>query len=464
MAYMNFDLTPKKTDPIKTKYRTIKTPIPVPESIPILKSLRKHEPISMSGQPLVVWDRASGFSVFDAYGNKWIDFSSGVLVANSGHLPLEMKRALTGQINSGMIHSYCFPNEPRALLVEKLKKIAPKGMDKVFLLTTGAEATENTIKLAKTYGMVKGGDKKNIIVTFSGAFHGRTMGSQLAGGIPSLKDWMGDLSSGLGGTFIQVPFPDGYRFEQTDFSVFEETLKEKGVRPENVCGVMIEAYQGGIAGFYPDAYIKALRRWCDKYKALFIDDEVQSGFGRTGKFFAIEHYGVTPDIICLGKGMSGGLPISAVIGNSKFMDIYGPGEMTSTHSGNPLTCRAALTSIEIIENKRLVENSSKMGKIFHQELEKIQKDNPDIIGRVQGRGLLAAMLMVKKGTKEPDHPLAFSIVEKCIQKGVMLYAPLGPGGGTVKMNPPLVITNEALREGISVVSEAVKEAKDELRR
>ena len=459
MAYMNYELVPKKTERISTTYRRIKTDIPVPESIPILKELRKYEPISMSGQPLVIWDNAEGFAVQDRWGNRWIDFSSGVLVANCGHLPPDMKRALVDQINSGMIHSYCFPNEPRSRLVKKMVEIAPKGMDKVFLLTTGAEATENAIKLARTWGMKTSGPKKNVIVTFTGSFHGRTLGAQLAGGIPALKEWIGELDP----TFVQVPFPDGYRFTDTSFDIFEKTLKEKGITGDRVCGVMMESYQGGIAGFYPEQYVKKLRKWCDSAGALLIDDEVQAGFGRSGKLFSIEHYGVVPDIICCGKGMSGGLPISAVIGNSKVMDVYGPGEMTSTHSGNPLTCRAALASIEMIEKKKLVKNAERMGQILHRELGKIQKEHADIIGRVQGRGLLAAMLLVKRGTKDPDHPLAFAVVEKCIQRGVMLYAPLGPGGGTVKINPPLIISEEPLMEGLSVVGEAVRLARKELK-
>ncbi len=458
MAYKNFELTPKKTEKIETKYRKIVTEIPVEESLPLLKDLRKYEPISMSGQPLIIWDNASNFTVTDPYGNKWIDFSSGVLVANAGHLPPEMKSGLISQIESGMIHSYCFPNEPRAKLVKKLVEIAPKGMDKVFLLTPGAEATENAIKLAKTWGRHIGGDDKDIIVTFEGSFHGRTMGAQLAGGIKPLKEWIGKLDP----TFVQVPFPDGYFFTDTDFSVFTDTLKKLGVDGKRVAGVMIEAYQGGIAGFYPDDYVKSLREWCDKNGALLIDDEVQAGFGRSGKLFSIEHYGVVPDIICVGKGMGGGLPISAVIGNSKFMDLYGPGEMTSTHSGNPLTCTASLVSIEILERKNLVENSRKLGEILDSELKKIMEKHPDRIGAINGKGLLKAIMFTERvtenGKKKPDHTLAFSVVEKCIQKGVMLYAPLGPGGGTVKMNPPLMIEGDALLEGLSVFAEAIQES------
>jgi len=222
---------------------------------------------------------------------------------------------------------------------------------------------------------------------------------------------------------------------------------------------MLEAYHSGIAGFYPEQYMKKLKAWCDDAGALLIDDEVQAGFGRSGRFFSIEHYKIAPDIICCGKGMSGGLPIAAVIGSSRFMDYYGPGEMTSTHSGNPLTCCSALTSIDIMEKEGLVENSRLMGEVLHEKLGELQKDNPDVIGKVSGKGLVAALLMVKPNTKEPFHELAFRIVEHSVQKGLMLYAPLGPGGGTVKMNPPLMITEEALLEGVSVLTEATAQAR-----
>jgi 4-aminobutyrate aminotransferase-like enzyme len=204
--------------------------------------------------------------------------------------------------------------------------------------------------------------------------------------------------------------------------------------------------------------MKKLRRWCTENKVLLIDDEVQAAFGRTGRMFAIEHYGIEPDIICCGKGISSGLPLSAVLGRSEFMDLYGPGEMTSTHSGNPLICRAALKSIELIINEDLPGRSAKLGEIFHRELNKIKDAYSDVIGAVKGKGLLAGILFRKAGTKEPNGELAFKVVEKCFQKALMVYAPLGPGGGTVKFNPPLIIAEDAMLEGVSVFQEAVEEA------
>ena len=453
MAYLTFDFFPRDVKKIKTKYREIRTAIPNPQSVPVLQQLQKYEPRSMGGQPPIVWHRAEGFSVWDEYGNRWIDFSSGVLVANCGHLREEVKQEIVAQLEQGLIHNYCFPNVPRAKLNKKLISLAPEGFDKCFLLTTGAEAVENALKLARTYGRKIGGDRKIGIVSFENSFHGRTLGAQMAGGFASLKEWIVNLDK----DFHQVPFPDGYINEDTSFESFESALEAKGVTPDMIAAVITEAYQGGTAGFADVEYMQELRQWCTKNKVLLIDDEVQAGFGRTGRMFAIEHYGIEPDIICCGKGISGGLPLSAVLGKSEFMDLYGPGEMTSTHSGNPLICRAALKSIELIIKEDLVGRSAGLGEIFHRELNKIKDTYSDIIGAVKGKGLLAGILFRKAGTKQPDGEIAFKVVEKCFQKGLMVYAPLGPGGGTVKINPPLIIAEDAMLEGVLVFQEAVEE-------
>ena len=453
MAHLAFDFVPREVKKVKTKYRQIRTAIPNPQSVPVLEQLQKYEPRSMGGQPPIVWHKAEGFSVWDEYGNRWIDFSSGVLVTNCGHLREEVKQELVAQLEQGLIHNYCFPNVPRANLTQKLASLVPEGLDKCFLLTTGAEAVENALKLARTYGRKIGGVRKIGIVSFDNAFHGRTLGAQMAGGIASLKEWIVNLDK----DFHQVPFPDGYINEDTSFESFESALKAKGVTPDMVAAVITEAYQGGIAGFADVEYMQKLRKWCTENKVLLIDDEIQAGFGRTGRMFAIEHYGIEPDIICCGKGISGGLPLAAVLGRSEFMDLYGPGEMTSTHSGNPLICRAALKSIELILNEDLPGRSAKLGEIFHRELNKIKDAHRDIIGAVMGKGLLAGILFRKAQTKEPDGEFAMKVVEKCIQKGLMVYAPLGPGGGTIKVNPPLIISEEAMLEGISVFAEAVEE-------
>ena len=189
----SFEMIPRDVKPVKTKYREIVTKIPVPESLAIIEDLRKYEPRSMSGQPLVIWDRAEGINVYDKFGNKWIDFSSGVVVANSGHCNPTVKEAIIAQAKHGLLHNYCFPTEIRAKLVKRLSEISPEPLKKVFLLTTGAESTECAIKLCRTYGKKNGGPEKIKIITFEDAFHGRTLGSLMAGGSQKSKDWVVNL-------------------------------------------------------------------------------------------------------------------------------------------------------------------------------------------------------------------------------------------------------------------------------
>jgi 4-aminobutyrate aminotransferase / (S)-3-amino-2-methylpropionate transaminase / 5-aminovalerate transaminase len=204
-------LTARTVPLIQTKYRRIVTPIPPPESLPILERLHRYEPRSMGGQPPILWDRAEGIQVYDRWGNQWLDWSSGVLVTNAGHGHPQIRRAIVDQVNHGLVHNYCFPSELRAELVEALARVAPPGLKKVFLLTTGAETCECAIKLARTWGQKLGGPRKITIVTFQNAFHGRTLGAQMAGGIPALKQWIVNLDKDM----VQVPFPDGFRCPDT---------------------------------------------------------------------------------------------------------------------------------------------------------------------------------------------------------------------------------------------------------
>lgn len=448
-----FTLTPKSVPAVNTSNRRINTDIPVPESLETIKSLRKNEPISMSGQPLVLWDHAEGATVWDKWGNRWIDWSSGVLITNAGHNHPKINRAIREQVKKGLLTSYCFPNDPRAELAELLVQVTPKEMDKAFILTTGSETVECAFKLMRTYGLKTGGRNKITVVSFEKDFHGRTLGAQMLGGIPALKEWIVNLDPNI----VQVPFPDGFRTPDTSFSLFEKSLAAKGISPEMVAGVMMETYQGGGASFAPPEYVQALRKWCDKHGALLTCDEVQAGFGRTGTMFGWEHYGVLPDIACFGKGISSSLPVSAVVGRKEVMDLYGPNEMTSTHTGNPICAAAAVANIRAIIDEKLVEHCAKMGKILVDGLNGLKKKYPKVIGSVQGKGLVAGLHMVKPGGIDPDGDLAWSIVNSCVEKGLLLFAPVGFGGATVKINPPLVITENALREGLAVLDEAIAE-------
>jgi 4-aminobutyrate aminotransferase/(S)-3-amino-2-methylpropionate transaminase len=449
-----YDITPKNVPPVETPFRRICTPIPHPDSVPTLERLLKFEPRSMSGQPPIVWERAEGFNVYDRYGNKWLDWSSGVLVTNAGHCHPDVQAAVIDQAQSGLLHSYCFPNEERAELVECLVGLAPEGLDKCFLLTTGSETTECALKLSRSWGQRTGGDRKIKIISFHQGFHGRTMGAQQMGPLGGGNRWIRNLDPDI----HHVPFPDGYRVEDTSFDLFLRTLAEAGVDGDQVAGVITETYQGVGPDFLPVEYAQKLRRWCDDHGAVLIFDEVQAGFGRCGTFWGFEHYGVTPDLITCGKGITSSLPLGAVLGRSAIMDQYDPGAMTSTHSGNPVCCRAALASVKAILKENLVENARNMESVLMPGLYAIQAKHPEVVGCVHGKGLVAGLQMVKPGTKDPDHDLAHRVIEKAFQRGLLFFAPVGVGGGCVKISPPLNITAEAIRDGLTALDEAVDAA------
>ena len=450
----SYDLTPVAVPPVDTKYRTIKTPIPAPESLPIFEQLARSEPRSMSGQPPVIWHRAEGFTVADPFGNRWIDWSSGVLITNAGHGRPEIKAALQATLDQGLLATYVFVHETRAQLTEMLVEISPDPANyRAFLLSTGSEACENCIKLATTYALEKYGPRKKYLISFNNAFHGRTMGAQLAGGMERQKVWMIDRDQ----TFVQAPFPDGYKNEDQSFDLFLNTLAAKGIEPDDIAGVMSESYQGVGPDFLPVEYAQRLAAFCRDHDIVLIMDEVQAGFGRTGKMFCFEHYGIKPDLIACGKGISSSLPISAVIGRRDIMDRYAPGSMTSTHSGSPLPVVAAIASLKIIQDEGLVEHAARMGEILIPELQRIQERHPRVLGSMHGKGLVAGILTVKPGTKEPDPDLALAINISCLRKGLLMFAPVGVAGECVKIAPPLVINEEALRESIDVLAEAVEE-------
>ncbi|MDO8586500.1 MAG: aspartate aminotransferase family protein [Armatimonadota bacterium] len=447
-----YDLTPIDVPQVETKYRTIKTKIPVPESLPIFEALKTCEPQSMMGQPPVIWHKADDFTVYDKWGNRWIDWSSCVLLSNTGHGRREIKEALRKIIDQGLIASYVFVHEQRAELCGMLQSISPDPASySVFLLSTGSEATENCIKLAKTYALEKHGPMKKYLVSFRNAFHGRTMGAQLAGGMDKLKTWIVDRDP----TFVQVPFPDGYKNEDTSFDLFLSTLNEKGISPDEIAGVMTESYQGVGPDFLPVEYAQRLRDFCAERDIVTIFDEVQAGFGRTGKMFCFEHYGIKPDLIACGKGVSSSLPLAAVIGRTDIMGLYAPGSMTSTHSASPLPVAASIANLRVLIGENLAGRAAKMGDILLPELQRIQQKYPDRLGCMHGKGLVAGIQVVKPGAKTPDPDTALAINYACVRKGLLMFSPVGIGGECLKIAPPLTIAEDALRESIQVFEEAI---------
>ena len=450
----NYDLTPVDVPRIETKYRSIRTKIPVPESIPLFERLAASEPRSMAGQPPVVWHRAEGFTVYDKWGNRWIDWSSCVLVANAGHGRPEIRDALKRVIDQGLVASYVFVHEQREELCGLLRSISPDPETyRVFLLSTGSEATENAIKLARTYALEKYGPRRRFVISFRHAFHGRTMGAQLAGGMDGQKRWLGEPDP----AFVQVPFPDGYKNPDTRFDVFLSTLAAKGIPWDAIAGVMTESYQGVGPDFLPADYARSLETFCRENDIVTIFDEVQSGFGRTGKMFCYEHYGVKPDLVCCGKGLSSSLPIAAVIGREDIMELYPPGAMTSTHSASPLPVAAAVANLKVLVAEGLPARAARMENVLMPLLAGIREKHPSRLGCLHGRGLVAGIQVVMAGTKIPDPATALAINVASVRKGVLMFAPVGIAGECLKIAPPLTIAEDALVESAEAFGEAVNE-------
>lgn len=459
MACYNFSHEPREVPFVRTKFRNIKTRLPAPESLPVLRDLEKYECRSMHGQYPVVWDRASNFQVWDRAGNCWIDFTSTIFVANAGHANPEIKKALKSIIEHDLLHSYTFATQVRADYLKKLIEFVPEPFEKAFLLSSGTEATECAIKLIRMWGK-ENGKSRGGIISFEDSMHGRTMGAQMLGGNPDSRSWIGFDDPNI----HRLPFPypwymvekgknvDGAELFERDV---KELLQSKNINKEqDISGFIIESYIGWGAVFFPKDYIEALVEFARDNNIIVCFDEIQGGFGRTGKLFAYQHYGVEPDLICCGKGMSSSLPLSAVIGRPTIMDIPEIGSMSSTHSAHPLSCAAGLANIGVIEKQDLVSEAARKGDILFKKLYEIQKTYPKRIRYSMGKGLVAALLFYDPDTGLADGTTASRICERAMQKGLLL---VHTGRESIKLGPPLTIPDEALVEGLDVLDESTRE-------
>ena len=312
-----------------------------------LKEFKKYEPRGMYKHQLpVVWESAHNSTVRDVNGKMYIDFTSGIFVTNVGHGTVAHDVI---QQAARLIHCYTFPHSGRLELAKKLR--AMTGYEKSFFLSAGTEATECAVKLMRM------ASKKKVIVSFEGCMHGKT---QLAEQLRGDYDW-----AIQDGAIVHLPFPAERTSFPDDVFSYLKTYENK------IAGFMIESYRGWNAKFFREKYIQDLCAWAKKKKILVCFDEIQGGFGRTGKLFAFEHYDVKPDLVCVGKGLGGGLPISAVLGPAKILDI--PDDLSSTHSANPLCCAAALSSLNYLDDKQIVTLAEAKGEFIEQELKKLKK-------------------------------------------------------------------------------------------
>ncbi|MFB6818647.1 aminotransferase class III-fold pyridoxal phosphate-dependent enzyme [Streptomyces sp. NPDC056347] len=411
----------------------------------VLETLRRYEPATMHTQHPVVWERASGSRVFAKDGRYWIDWTSGILTANVGHARTEVVDAITSQAQQGLLHAYMFPTRVRARTVRALSELS--GFAQSVLYTTGAEAVEGALKISSRYAMARSATqprtRPRVIVTFHGSFHGRTLGAQLAGGLPAQRDW----APALDDIFVRVPYPA--RGEVWSTQDIEKALLEVGARPEDVSCVMGEIYQGSTLRQIDPLSAQSLREWCSQYGALLIFDEIQSGFGRTGALFAYEHIGVRPDLLLVAKGLSGSLPISAVlIGDPEFTRDVRPGELTSTHSGNPISLAAAEANLALFADGTLVAEAARRGKQLTDGL-------ADWVSLLPGRrriigtmGMIAGVACTNEdGTLDPQS--SQRLAAECIERGLLVCVPSTMGGAMLKIMPPVTTSAEEMAEALA---------------
>ena len=377
---------------IESANRCIKGQIPPENTIDLIDRLELCESRSMHGQLPIEWSHAEGHNVYDSNGNCWIDFTSTIFVTNIGHSNPTFKSYLKSAIDNSSIACYAYANSIRARYIEELLCFAGSDFQKAFLLSAGTEATEAALKLMRMYGKK---EKKNRlgIVCISGNWHGRTMGAQLMSDNKKQREWIGFDDHNI--HHINFPYPwttdESYAMNLLESEI--NRLRRNNVNPrEDLCGVMLETFQGWGALFYPKDYVQGISKFCKENNILLCFDEMQAGFGRTGKNFGFEHYDVVPDLFACGKGMGGGLPLSGVVGRSEIMDLPDVGNMSSTHSANPLCCAAGLAVIHELKKNNLVERSKVLGRLLKDKLMQIKKRHCEYINYISCKGLIVAII------------------------------------------------------------------------
>lgn len=434
------------------------TSIPGPKAQEILAVKEKNVPRGPGITiPSFIVD-GKGALVTDVDGNTFIDLAAGIGTLNVGHCPPKVVEALKEQVDK-FIHP-CFHvmmYEPYIQLAEKLNQITPGSHEKkTFFLNSGAEAVENAVKIARKH------TGRKAIISFERGFHGRTLLSMsLTSKVKPYKYGFGPFAPET----YKMSYPYYYRAaggrspEEVDQEVLRrmEDFFITEVAAEDVAAIIMEPVQGEGGFIVPSkTFVQGVKKICEKYGILFIADEVQTGFGRTGKLFAMEHFDVVPDLMTMSKSIAAGIPISAVTGRAEIMDAPNPGEIGGTFTGSPLGCVAALKVIEMIEEEGLIERSNIIGQTIISRFEK-SKEKFAFIGDVRGLGAMCALeVVIDPSTKEPDKELTGQIISKCHQKGVII---LGAGlyGNVIRTLSPLVITDEQLEEALSVIEEVFEE-------
>lgn len=440
--------------PIQTAYRTIRTPIPHPEMASIMQRLGSVESRSMHGQLPVLWDRAQGCTVFDPWGNRWIDFTSTIFVANSGHGNEHIIDAVTATAQKPLLHAYNYATQERLRYLEKLIDATPANMEKAFLVSAGTEAVEVALKLMRMEAQ-RLGKRRSIVISFEGNWHGRTMGAQHLSSNTAQRAWIGHEDPNV----LRLPFPYPWVAEADEDPVnflrahlYSALAEAEATMADDVAGFFLETYQGWGAVFYPPAFVQEIERIARNGNALLVFDEMQAGFARTGTLFGYEHYGVTPDLICCGKGASSSLPLAFVLGRGDLLDLPEVGSMSSTHSANPISCAAGLANLEQILDNDLVGRARELGERFHRALG-IIASSAGSIRCIEGKGMVAALIFDDFGEKSSAE-VATEISEECMRRGLLV---VHTGRESIKLAPPITIPVEALDEGLEVLAQVIKD-------
>ncbi len=439
----------------QTKVPYIKMSLPGPKAKELLQRDSQYLSPSYTRVYPLVCERGSGAVIEDVDGNLFLDFTAGIAVTATGHCHPEVVKAIQDQ-SGKLLHmsGTDFYYQPQTDLAQRLAELAPgKGSKRVFFTNSGAEALEAALKLSRRH------TKRSRVIAFMGGFHGRTYGAMSLSG-SKLVHRRG--FSPLVPEIHHVPFPRGP--EQADetrgracVKEIEDTLLRHTVPPDEVAAIFVETIQGE-GGYHvsPPGFLAAIRDLCDRHGILMVVDEVQSGMGRTGKFFSVDHWNVVPDIICLAKGIASGMPLGAIIARDTVMD-WPPGSHASTFGGNPVSCRAALATLDLLE-KGYLENAKQRGKQLKKGLQSLREQYP-FVGQIRGIGLMLAMDLVKpEDGRTLDPEVRETIVQSAFHKGLLL---LGCGEAAIRFCPPLCITGEQVETCLRILGEVLAEfAKD----
>jgi 4-aminobutyrate aminotransferase/(S)-3-amino-2-methylpropionate transaminase len=434
-----------------TQRRRLVTAVPGPLSLALEHRRASAVAAGVSSVLPLYVERAEGAVLVDVDGNSLIDLGSGIAVVGVGHASPRVVAGVTGQVRS-FTHT-CFmvtPYESYVAVCEQLNSMTPgTHMKRSALFNSGAEAVENAVKIARH------ATGRQAVVAFEHAYHGRTnLTMALTAKNMPYKDRFGPFAPEIYRVPTSYPYRDPDAMTGAEAAARSIALIESQVGALNVACVLIEPIQGE-GGFIVPApgFLHALSNWCSAHGALLVADEIQTGFARTGDWFACDHEGVVPDLVTTAKGIAGGLPLAAVTGRAEIMDSVHSGGLGGTYGGNPVACAAALGAIATMRELDLVAAARRIGSILGEHLGKLQASS-DAVGDVRGRGAMQAIELVRPGTREPDAPTAREVAKACHAQGVVVLT-CGTYGNVIRLLPPLVISEELLADGLEVLTGAV---------